>query len=170
MQQSFSAVDHEKFMKSALAEANKAFQDREVPIGCVIVKDNKIIASGANETNQTCNATRHAELVALDKLLPYHGIEFFKKCELYVTVEPCIMCASALKQCGLTNVYFGCYNDRFGGCGSVLSLHEERGKKMNCVSGILKNEAIEILQKFYERGNPNTETDSSSPKAKRLKV
>ncbi|GJN31324.1 hypothetical protein PR202_gb19710 [Eleusine coracana subsp. coracana] len=121
------------FMELALEQAKFALDNLEVPVGCVIVEDGKVISSGSNRTNATRNATRHAEMEAIDVLLrEWQGMgldqpqvaEKFARCDLYVTCEPCIMCATALSILGIREVYFGCANDKFGGCGSIMSLHE----------------------------------------------
>ncbi|KAJ0091267.1 hypothetical protein Patl1_14155 [Pistacia atlantica] len=99
---------------------------------CVILDDGKVIATGRNRTTETRNASRHAEMEAIDILLDQwqkQGLsqlkvaEKFSRCCLYVTCEPCIMCASALSILGIKEVYYGCANEKFGGCGSILSLH-----------------------------------------------
>ncbi|CAN6464875.1 unnamed protein product [Victoria cruziana] len=153
-----------EFMKRALEEAKYAMDNLEVPVGCVIVEDGKIVASGSNRPSETRNATRHAEMEAIDKLLNQwqkSGLaqpdvaEKFSRCDLYVTCEPCIRA-----------VYYGCANDKFGGCGSVLSLHltdSERlsgekavkGKGFKCIGGIMATDAVSLLRNFYEQGNPN---------------
>jgi tRNA-specific adenosine deaminase 2 len=112
---------------------------------CVIIQDGHVIGSGSNRTNETRNATRHAEMEAIDMVLnewhktsetktdpslgplPTHVdvVKRFGNCDLFVTCEPCIMCAAALCLLGFRKVYYGCTNDRFGGCGSVLSLHSD---------------------------------------------
>ena len=111
-------------MRLALAEGRRALGEREVPVGCVLVSGGAVLAAGANRTNAEMNATRHAELVAADVVLRRlgraEGAAALAGCELFVTVEPCIMCASALQQLGVRRVVFGCRNDRFGGCGTVL--------------------------------------------------
>ncbi|KAI9282674.1 cytidine deaminase-like protein [Sporodiniella umbellata] len=115
-----------QFMKSALEVAQEAFDHLEVPVGCVFVLNNStILARGRNRPNETCNATRHAEFEAIDQILQEHPLSLFENLDLYVTVEPCIMCASALRQVGVRQVYFGCGNDKFGGNGSVFSIHSE---------------------------------------------
>lgn len=120
------------YMKLAWDEAKLALDSLEVPVGCVIVEDGEIIASGRNRTTESRNATRHAEMEAIDVLLEQwqkSGLSKaevaakFSNCTLYVTCEPCIMCAAALSILGIKEVYFGCANDKFGGCGSILSLH-----------------------------------------------
>lgn len=156
------------FMKFALDQAKLALDCLEVPVGCVIVEDGgEVIASGRNRTTETRNATRHAEMEAIDVLLEQwqkSGIsqrevaEKFRKCSLYVTCEPCIMCAAALSIIGIKEVYYGCANDKFGGCGSILSLHDGRDqsrKGFNCIGGIMASEAVSLFRTFYEQGNPN---------------
>ncbi|KAJ8648549.1 hypothetical protein MRB53_001572 [Persea americana] len=162
-------------MKLALEQAKLALHNLEVPVGCVIVEDGKVIASGSNRTTETRNATRHAEMEAIDRLLEQwqksgfsqlEVAEKFSRCDLYVTCEPCIMCATALSILGIRAVYYGCANDKFGGCGSILSLHattaeqfpsrkafQEKGFK--CTGGIMASEAISLLRSFYDQGNPN---------------
>ncbi|GAB4817081.1 hypothetical protein N2152v2_004127 [Parachlorella kessleri] len=99
------------FMKAALAEGGR------------------IVSAGSNKTNETRNGTRHAEFVAIDRLLQQHGGDVaaanFPECDLYVTCEPCIMCAGALSLLGVRSVTYGCPNDKFGGCGSILRVHDQ---------------------------------------------
>ena len=138
-------------MKCAVEQAQIALSIGEVPVGCVFVKDGKIIASAHNQTNITGNASRHCEMVCISEL----KMDDMSSIDLYVTVEPCVMCASALSLVGIKHVYFGCFNDRFGGCSSVYSIHEDLDNKYECSPGILKDEAIQLLKDFYARGNPN---------------
>lgn len=107
-------------MELALAEAEAALNTGEVPVGCVFVHPRDgVIARGHNRTVVSCNATRHAELEAIDEFLVNGGDPaVLAECSLYVTVEPCVMCASALRQLRLRSVVFGCANDKFGGCGA----------------------------------------------------
>ncbi|TMX01918.1 hypothetical protein EJD97_023154 [Solanum chilense] len=164
-----------EFMKLALEQANDALANLEVPVGCVFVEDGEVIASGRNRTTETRNATRHAEMEAIDFLVqqwqknglsPLEVSERFSKCTLYVTCEPCIMCAAALSYLGIKEAYYGCANDKFGGCGSVLSLHTSNSnlptselasskKGFKCTGGIMASEAVSLLRSFYEQGNPN---------------
>lgn len=170
--ESGDSSDTNAFMELAIAEAKLALERLEVPVGCVIVENKKVIASGSNRTNETRNATRHAEMEAIDSLLQQwqkDGLsqsdvaKRFSECVLYVTCEPCIMCAAALSYIGLKEVYYGCANDKFGGCGSILSLHSTSSDNSNiaetkgykCTGGIMASEAVSLFQTFYERGNPN---------------
>lgn len=153
---------HESFMRHALDQAELALSTDEVPVGCVFVHKNTIIARGMNDTNRSLCGTRHAEFIGIEHILQSHPPEIFKEVDLYVTVEPCIMCASALRQLAIRKVYYGCLNDRFGGCGGVLRLHEtgspSEGKGngeggYECVGGIFRNEAIMLLRRFYVQEN-----------------
>ncbi|EXC31213.1 tRNA-specific adenosine deaminase 2 [Morus notabilis] len=163
------------FMDLAIQQAKLALDSLEVPVGCVIIKDGKVISSGRNRTTEARNATRHAEMEAIDMLLDkwqerglskYEIAEHFSKCILYVTCEPCIMCATALSILGISEVFYGCANEKFGGCGSILSLHLgnseshnsggiPQGKGFKCRGGIMASEAISLFRGFYEQGNPN---------------
>ncbi|URE11397.1 TRNA-specific adenosine deaminase [Musa troglodytarum] len=163
-----------RFMERALEQARFALENLEVPVGCVIVEDGKVIASGSNRTSASRNATRHAEMEAIDTLLEEwqkiglsqsEVAEKFSRCDLYVTCEPCIMCATALSILGIGKVFYGCANDKFGGCGSVLSLHESASEKLSrgdlqaksfkCTGGLMSEEAVALFRNFYEQGNPN---------------
>ncbi|XAR67018.1 tRNA(adenine(34)) deaminase [Bertholletia excelsa] len=176
------SVEAVAFMELALQQAKLALDSLEVPVGCVIVEDGKVIATGRNRTTETRNATRHAEMEAIDVLLEqWHDNELSKveiarklsNCILYVTCEPCIMCASALSILGIKEVYYGCANDKFGGCGSILSLHSRSSealtssgaqhKGFKCTGGIMASEAVSLLRSFYEQGNPNAPKPHRQP-------
>ena len=159
---------HFKWMSEALHYALNALGAGEVPVGCVVVANDQLVASGRNRVNETRNATRHAEMEAIDLLLQLAEkgdidiADLSRGYTLYVTVEPCIMCSFALRQIGLVNVVYGCRNERFGGCGSVLKVHREPAeddslklKALNVTEGIMKAEAVELLKKFYEGENPS---------------
>ncbi|EFO63335.1 Cytosine deaminase, putative [Giardia lamblia P15] len=141
-------------MEECFKEASLALVEREVPVGCAIVdSDGHILATGRNATNKTRNSTYHAELVALAQLPS--GINL-SNCVLYVTIEPCIMCAAALSIVGLTNIIYFARNNKFGGCGSVLDVNnhiESPWTKLNA-KYIHDERAIYLLQEFFERKNP----------------
>ncbi|CAG8561369.1 3482_t:CDS:2 [Funneliformis mosseae] len=152
---------HHKYMREALNLAQEAYDNHEVPVGCVFVLDDKIIGSGRNRTNETLNGTRHAEFEAIDLILSSgeYTSEVFKRCVLYVTVEPCVMCTYALRQLGIKRVVYGCANERFGGAGSVFDIHQDPKLKLHpaytCEGGYYREEAILLLRKFYVRENEN---------------
>lgn len=161
----FINTEHSKWMSQALLLAEEALSDGEVPVGCVIIHGNKVIGSGRNRVNETKNATRHAELVAIDEVLQLCEEKkkdyayMFKECMLYATVEPCILCAAALRTLQIPVVVFGCANDRFGGCGSVLNVHQDQlptlGPTFQCVTGVCADQAIQLLKNFYKQENRN---------------
>lgn len=103
--------------------------------------------------------TRHAEFVALAEIMAKHPQHILKETDLYVTVEPCIMCASALRQYGIRAVYFGCLNDRFGGCGGVMQIHSDAGvdPPYPVYGGLFREEAIMLLRRFYVQENEKGE-------------
>ncbi|KAF8966431.1 cytidine deaminase-like protein [Flammula alnicola] len=157
--------EHLKWMEEAMTMAEEALAAGEVPVGCVFVRGGKIIAKARNRTNELRNATRHAELEAIDciiadkELTPEISQYALSTTTLYVTVEPCIMCASALRQMGIKEVYYGCANDRFGGCGSVLGVNEELKHPIHpsysATGGFCREDAIMILRRFYITENTN---------------
>ncbi|XP_030628576.1 tRNA-specific adenosine deaminase 2 [Chanos chanos] len=160
-------ADHDihRWMAQAFEMAKDALENGEVPVGCLMVYNNEIIGKGRNEVNATKNATRHAEMVALDQVLEWCRVKQMgsqnvcKRTALYVTVEPCIMCAAALRLLNIPLVVYGCKNDRFGGCGSVLDISSDElphtGTPFKCISGHRAEEAVEILKTFYRQDNPN---------------
>lgn len=154
-------------MAVALFIGFKALLLDETPVACVLVseKTDRIVSMGHNDTNRSMNGTRHAELMAIDRILEamipterrgdMSYIEsIFSELTLYVMVEPCIMCASAIKQLGVKKVVYGCPNDRFGGNGTVLSIHQDHiNRDYQSYGGILRTEAIQLLRNFYIQEN-----------------
>ncbi|NWX90369.1 ADAT2 deaminase, partial [Nothoprocta pentlandii] len=148
------------------AQAREALEHGEVPVGCLLVRDGAVLGQGRNEVNETKNATRHAEMVAIDRVLEWCEQnnkvyqEVFPKIVLYVTVEPCIMCASAVRLMSILFIHAGCETiSRFGGCGSVVNIASgdlvDTGEPFECFSGYRAKEAVELLQAFYRQENPN---------------
>lgn len=232
------AATEERSMRLALEVARSALAVGEVPVGCVIVRrgTDEIVSHGANMVNATRDATRHAEMVAIDRTLtggvasdlsclpadvggrvrphrrtargdddppprrngdvgdrpslPWnlyehhdaeedgteerprhlklHDVDVFSQCDLYVTCEPCIMCAAALARVGIGRVFYGCKNDRFGGCGSLMRLHEQQGgagdRGYPAFGGVLEHEAISLLRSFYDRENFHAPEDKRKKK------
>lgn len=148
-------MGHYEFMEKALEWAKIALDSDEVPVACVFVHNGEVIAEGMNDTNASLCGTRHAEFVAIEKILQKHPASIFEETDLYVTVEPCVMCASALRQLKIRAVYFGCANDRFGGCGSVLRINNDPSvdPPYRCFPGFYREEAIMLLREFYVREN-----------------
>lgn len=149
--------------------AQEARSNGEVPVGCIFVYKKQELATGANRVNETKNATGHAEMVAIEKVLRWCAEqkldhkEVFREITLYVTVEPCIMCAGALRQMGIPLVVYGCSNERFGGCGSVLDIAADPlpslGPSYDVIKGVMAAEAVRLLKQFYKAENPNAPED-----------
>ncbi|PFH37953.1 putative CMP/dCMP deaminase, zinc-binding [Besnoitia besnoiti] len=165
----YTEAEQRRFMTAAINEAKAALEEGEVPVGCVLVdsRTREVVSTGRNATNRTKNATRHCEFEALDAYMASHSQQDGEDSgpeadtaylDLFVTCEPCVMCAVALQCAGIRRVYYGCGNDRFGGCGSVLSLNKKLSTQwtgLECHPGIFKEEAVALLRSFYSRGNPN---------------
>jgi tRNA-specific adenosine deaminase 2 len=151
----WNSETHKSYMEKALEMAEKALRTGETPVGCVFVSSGTIIGSGMNDTNRSLNGTRHAEIVAISEVLESHPTSVFGSTDLYVTVEPCIMCASILRQYRIRTVYYGCSNERFGGTGSVLSIHSDPSIEPPYAShgGLYREEAIMLLRRFYIQQN-----------------
>lgn len=141
-----------KFMKEALKEASKSYKKEEIPVGAVIVKDNKIIAKAHNlkETKHDC--TNHAEILAIKKACKKLNSWRLTGCTMYVTLEPCSMCTGALILSRIDKVVIGTMDEKTGACGSVLNLSKDY--KFNHVldieTGILENECKTMIQQFFK--------------------
>ena len=142
----------EKFMKIALKEAKKAYDKLEVPVGAVIVKDGKVIARAHNLKETKFDTTKHAEILAIQKASKKLNSRRLIDCEMYVTLEPCSMCAGALINSRIKKVYIGASDDKTGAVGSVFNLLEDYtfNHKVEFEKGILKDECEEILKNFFK--------------------
>ena len=142
----------EKFMKAALKEAKKAYDKLEVPVGAVIVKDGKIIARAHNLKETKFDTTRHAEILAIQKASKKLNSWRLLDCEMYVTLEPCSMCAGALINSRIKKVYIGASDEKTGAVGSVLNLLDDYtfNHKVEYVKGILQDECEELLKDFFK--------------------
>lgn len=142
----------EKFMKEALKEARKAYNEEEVPVGAVIVKDGRIIARAHNLKESKNDTTKHAEILAIQKASKKLGSWRLLDCEMYVTLEPCTMCAGAIIQARMGKLYIGTMDYKTGACGSILNVLEDYpfNHKVEYITGILKDECENILQEFFK--------------------
>lgn len=142
----------EKYMRAAIREAKKAYALDEVPIGCVIVQDGKIIARGYNRRNTDKNALAHAELAAIKKASRKTGDWRLEDCTMYVTLEPCQMCAGAIVQCRLKKVYIATMNPKAGCAGSILNLlqMDKFNHRVEVERGILEEECSTMLSDFFK--------------------
>ena len=139
------------FMKEALKEAKKAYKKLEVPVGCVIVKDGKIIARAHNLKETKYDTTKHAEILAIQKASKKLESWRLIDCDMYVTLEPCPMCAGAIIQSRIKNLYYGASDEKTGAVGSVLNLMEDFkfNHIVNVEKGILKNDCENLLKDFF---------------------
>eukprot|EP01028_Stygiella_incarcerata_P008981 TRINITY_DN40434_c0_g1_i1.p1 TRINITY_DN40434_c0_g1~~TRINITY_DN40434_c0_g1_i1.p1 ORF type:complete len:175 (+),score=44.90 TRINITY_DN40434_c0_g1_i1:117-641(+) len=159
-------------MEQALKVAERGLSCGEVPVGCVIIWKGNVVSEGHNETNASKDATRHAELVAIDRLIQSGVTEMsgfaWNDVDIVVTCEPCIMCAAALRDLNVRSIMFGCSNPRFGGCGSVHSIIDPNDvhHHPHVLSGILSDECIRAFMAFYERENLNVPPEKRKKRKK----
>ena len=145
-------TEDEKYMKAALKEAMKAYQLGEVPIGCVIVYEGKIIGRGYNRRNTDKNTLSHAEITAINKASKKMGDWRLEGCTLYVTLEPCQMCAGAIVQSRMDRVVMGTRNPKAGCAGSILNILNmpEFNHQVELTENVLKEKCTDILQSFFK--------------------
>lgn len=141
----------EKFMKEAIKEAKKAAKKGECPIGAVIVSDGEIVSRGHNLRETKNRATYHAEIIAIDKANKKKGAWRLDGCDLYVTLEPCVMCSGAIIQSRISNVYFGAFDPKKGAAGSSVDLFVPGmfNHNVDVTGGIMKDECASLLSDFF---------------------
>lgn len=144
--------DKNRYMRLALDEARAAFEAEEIPVGAVIVKDGAVIASGRNRNRGMNNPLLHAEIVAIERACAAIGNERLTGCDLYVTKEPCAMCAGAIVHARIRRLIIGARDARFGACGTALSVcgNPALNHVPEMEFGILEEEAAELLKKFFK--------------------
>ena len=157
----------EKYMREAIKQAKKAYALGEVPIGCVIVYEDKIIARGYNRRNTDKNTLAHAEITAINRASKKIGDWRLEDCTLYVTLEPCQMCAGAIVQSRITNVVMGCMNPKAGCGGSILNILEmpEFNHQVNVLRGVMEEECSQILQDFFKELRIRNKEEKAAKKA-----
>ena len=145
------------FMKQALKCAQKAYDKDEVPVGAVIVKDNRIIAKGYNKNITSTDTTAHAEIVALRKACKKLNNYRLNDCSIYVTIEPCSMCAGALILARVKNIYFGARDIKAGACGSLFNIANSNKLNHNItvIGGLLEQDCAKIIKKFFKNKRQN---------------
>ena len=144
-------MNHTYFMAEALSLARRAIADGDVPVGCVVVKDSQIIGRGRNRREAGRDATAHAEVEAIREACARLGSWRLQDCALYVTLEPCPMCAGAIVNARIREVRYGAKEEKSGCCGSVLNLFEERfNHRPRIYQGPLERECGELLQEFFQ--------------------
>jgi len=139
-------LNHSHFMSLAIMEAMKAYDEDEVPIGCVIVANKQVIAKGYNQTQQLNDATAHAEIIALTSAFNYLNSKILKECTLYVTIEPCAMCAGAIRWAQLGMLVYGAKEDK---CGYNLYNPSILHPKTKVLSGMEEKACARLIQDFF---------------------
>ena len=157
----------EKYMKEALKQAKKAYAMGEVPIGCVIVHEGKIIGRGYNRRNTDKNTLAHAEITAINKASKVIGDWRLEECTLYVTLEPCQMCAGAIVQARIPEVVMGCMNPKAGCAGSILNILEmpQFNHQVKVTRGILEADCSQMLKTFFEELRIRNKQEKAARKA-----
>ncbi len=159
----------ETFMRAALDQARLALERGEVPVGAAVVFEGRIVALAGNERERTKDPTAHAEILALRRASQVLGRRRLYGCALYVTLEPCPMCAGAAAMAGVDSVVFGAYDARAGCAGSVYTLPEDPafGARAVCEGGLLQEECIALLRAFFETHRENANPAPDIPREER---
>ena len=142
---------HDYWMKQALIQADKAFKSEEIPVGAVVIKEDKVIGRAYNQREQLNDPTAHAEIIAITAAANTLGDWRLNGCTLYVTKEPCSMCAGAIINARLDMIVFGCYDEAEGCCGSLYQLcGDPRFKtKVSVMGGVMENQSLSLLKEFF---------------------
>lgn len=151
MEEQIVSKDDIKYMRQAVKQAKKAWANQDVPIGCVIVYEGKVIARGYNRRNMDKTPLAHAEILAIKKAAKYLGDWRLENCTMYVTLEPCQMCAGAIVQARIPKVVIGCMNPKAGCAGSILNLLqvEQFNHQVEVVRGVLETECSAMMKDFF---------------------
>jgi tRNA(adenine34) deaminase len=138
-------------MELALREAERAFEQDEVPVGAVVVKDGLVIGKGYNQNEQLKDPTAHAEIIAITAAANALGDKRLEGCTLYVTLEPCAMCAGAIVLARIPVLVFGAYDAKAGACGTLMNIVEDRrlNHRVHVIPGVLDDKAMELLKGFF---------------------
>lgn len=144
-------TNNEKYMSLALKEAEKAFNKGEVPVGCVIVKDDVVLAKAHNLRQTKKSALAHAEILAIQKASKKLNSWILEDCVMYVTLEPCAMCAGTIIQSRIKKLVYGANEPKFGACGSVVNLFEYKfNHQVEVESNVMKEESAKLLKNFFQ--------------------
>ena len=146
------SLSHERWMRHALNEAVKAYENDEVPVGAIIIKDNQIIAKGYNQKELLKDATAHAEIISITSAAAYLENWRLNDCVMYVTMEPCAMCAGAIINSRIKRVYFGVYDEGSGCCGSLYQICQDPRMNHQTIvrGGVLEKESKSLLKDFFK--------------------
>lgn len=144
---------HQKYMSLALKMAEAAFKEDEVPVGAVVVNGSKVIASGYNQVERLKDPTAHAEMIALTSAANLLGTKWLNEASVYVTIEPCSMCAGALVLARVKSIYFGAKDPKAGACGSIVNIanHKSLNHRIKVFGGIMEEECSCLLREFFKK-------------------
>ncbi len=157
-------VEYEKWMEQAFLEAEKGYQKKEVPVGAVVVYENRIIGRGHNLIETLQDPTAHAEILAITAAVNYFASWRLDDASLYVTLEPCSMCAGAILSARIREVIFGASDPKLGACGTVVNIlqNERLNSSVSVIPGILLTKCESILKDFFVRLRKNTINDANN--------
>ena len=146
-------TQHERWMSVAFKEAEHAYRHHEIPVGAVVVHNGIVIGKGYNQVEMMNDPTAHAEMIALTAAAAHLENKFLAQCTLYVTMEPCPMCAGAIVLSRIPTLVFGCYDAKMGGCGSVVNITENKrfNHSVHVIGGVLDTECSAILKDFFAK-------------------
>lgn len=144
-------TDHERWMRIALAEAEKAFSADEVPVGAVVVREGEIVGRGHNQTLGLQDPTAHAEIIAISAASNTLGSWRLDRCALYVTLEPCSMCAGAIVLARIPDLIYGAQDPKAGACGSLSNIVQDQrlNHRVRLVTGVLADASADLLKRFF---------------------
>lgn len=147
---------HQQFMRKAFALAEQAYDEQEVPVGAVIVKDNRIIGRGYNQMERLNDPTAHAEILAISAACSTIGSKYLEECTIYVTLEPCPMCAGALVWSRIDRIVFGAPDAKAGACGSLFNLafNKRLNHQIEIIQGVIEQDCEWILKQFFREQRP----------------
>lgn len=146
-------AENRRWMRVALKEAERAFEAGEIPVGAVVVRRSEIVGRGRNMTERLRDPTAHAELIAVTAACETTGDKYLTDCTLYVTLEPCPMCAGGIVWAKVPRLVFGAFDDKAGACGTLFNLVQDRRLNHRCdvVSGVMADESAALLRAFFAR-------------------
>ncbi|MEX2640745.1 MAG: tRNA adenosine(34) deaminase TadA [Balneolales bacterium] len=147
-----TTTHHQQFMQRALVLAEQAYAEEEVPVGAIVVHQGMIIGKGYNQTEQLKDSTAHAEMIALSAAFESLGSKYLKDCSMYVTLEPCPMCAGALVLSKIDRIVFGAMDAGYGACGSVFNIASNRqmNHRTEVIQGIMEYDSELLLKSFFQ--------------------
>lgn len=143
-------MDNKRFFERAIREA-KQTSSKDVPVGCTIFKDDVLLSAAHNQKQELNDITAHAEIIAIREAQQKLGTSRLEDCEMFVTLEPCPMCAWAIISAGIDSVYFGSFNLQYGALGSVIDLRKFANSKLNVYGGIYEENCDKIINRFFDK-------------------